>query len=209
MEYFKKMKLFALVACMMLSLHQTQGQDMSKTISAFQQSYISEASGDFQKAMDVLKEVYNEKSYEINLRLGWLAYLSGLFSESIAFYNKSISLMPYSIEARFGLVYPASALGNWNMVISQYEKILEINPNNTIANHRLGLIYYGREDFETAYTYFEKVVNLYPFDYDALIMFAWTNYKVNKLREAKILFQKALMHTPGGSSALEGLELLK
>lgn len=203
------MNLFALAAFMMLSLHLTQGQDMSKTISAFQQSYINEASGDFQEAMDVLKEVYNEKSYEMNLRLGWLAYLSGLFSESIAFYNKSISLMPYSIEARFGLVYPASALGNWNMVINQYEKILEINPNNTIANHRLGLIFYGREDYETAYSYFEKVVNLYPFDYDALIMFAWTNYRLNKLREAKILFQKALMHTPGGSSALEGLELLK
>ena len=209
MEYFKKMNLVALAALMILSIEFTQGQDMSKTISAFQQSYISEASGDFQEAMDVLKEVYNEKSYETNLRLGWLAYLSGLFSESIAFYNKSISLMPYSIEARFGLVYPASALGNWNMVINQYEKILEINPNNTIANHRLGLIYYGREDYETAYSYFEKVVNLYPFDYDALIMFAWTNYRLNKLREAKILFQKALMHTPGGSSALEGLELLK
>lgn len=209
MEHIKKMRTWVLAVIMILTLQQTQGQDISKTISAFQQSYIHEASGDFREATDVLKAVYDEKSYEINLRLGWLAYLSGLFSESIAFYNKSISLMPYSIEARFGLVYPASALGNWNMVISQYEKILEINPNNTIANHRLGLIYYGKEDYETAYTYFEKVVNLYPFDYDALIMFAWTNYKLNKTREAKILFQKALMHTPGGSSALEGLELLK
>ncbi len=195
--------------CIIFTLHHAYGQDVSKTISAFQQSYISEASGDFQEAMNVLKNVYDENSYEINLRLGWLAYLSGLFSESIAFYNKSITLMPYSIEARFGIVYPAAALGNWNMVIGHYEKILEINPNNSIANHRLGLIYYGREDFEKAYTYFEKVVNLYPFDYDALIMFGWANFKLNKFREAKILFQKALMHTPGGSSALEGLELLK
>ncbi len=209
MEHIKKMKTFVVTLFILFTFHHTQGQDVSKTISAFQQSYIHEASGDFQESMNVLKEVYDEKSYEINLRLGWLAYLSGLFSESIAFYNKSISLMPYSIEARFGIVYPASALGNWNMVINQYEKILEINPNNSIANHRLGLIYYGKENFDVAYTYFEKVVNLYPFDYDALIMFAWTNYKLNKLREAKILFQKSLMHTPGGSSALEGLELIK
>ena len=191
------------------SFQDSTGQDVSNVIAAFQQSYIHEASGDIYESMEVLKKVYDEKSYEINLRLGWLAYLSGLFSESIAFYNKAISLMPYSIEARFGIVYPAAALGNWNMVINHYEKILEINPNNSVATHRLGLIYYEREEYSEAYSYFEKVVNLYPFDYDALIMFAWTNYKLNKNREAKILFQKALMHTPSGASAIEGLQLLK
>jgi hypothetical protein len=48
-------------------------------------------------------------------------------------------------------------------------------------------------------------VNLYPFDYDGTIMFAWTNLKILKLREAKLLFQKALLIKPGDSSALEGL----
>ena len=117
--------------------------------------------------------------------------------------------MPMSIEARYGYAYPASALGNWDQVIRQYEKILEITPNNTITSHRLGLIYYGREEYDKAYRYFEKVVNIYPFDYDGLIMLAWTNYKLNRTREAKVLFQKALMHTPGGASAMEGLDLLK
>ena len=209
MEYFKKLILLTVSVLFVFSFHDAQSQDVSEIISAFQQSYIHEASGNFHESMEVLKNVYDEKSYELNLRLGWLAYSSGLFSESIAFYNKAITLMPYSIEARFGIVYPASALGNWNMVISHYEKILEINPNNSIVTHRLGLIYYGREEYSEAYSYFEKVVNLYPFDYDALIMFAWTNYKLNKNREAKILFQKALMHTPGGASAIEGLGLLK
>ena len=117
--------------------------------------------------------------------------------------------MPYSIEPRWGVVMPASALGNWEMVINQYQKILDINPNNSIAHHRLGLIYYGKDEFQEAYKHFEKVVNLYPFDYDALTMFAWTNFKLGKQREAIVLFRKALMHTPSGSSALEGLELLE
>ena len=117
--------------------------------------------------------------------------------------------MPYAVEPRFGIVYPGAAVGNWSMVISQYEKILEITPNNSIAMHRLGLIYYGREDYLTALKYFEKVVNLFPFDYDALTMLAWTHFQLKNTREAKVLFQKALMHTPGGTSALEGLELLK
>jgi hypothetical protein len=40
-------------------------------------------------------------------------------------------------------------------------------------------------------------------------MFAWTNLKLQKTREARVLFEKALMNTPGGSSAIEGLEQLK
>ena len=116
--------------------------------------------------------------------------------------------MPYAIEPRLGYAYPASAIGNYSEVLKQYEKILEITPNNSIVLHRIGLIYYGRDDHQKAEKYFEKVVNLYPFDYEALTMLAWTKLKLNKAREAKALFQKALLNTPSGSTAAEGLELL-
>lgn len=182
------------------------GQDFNTELKAFQESYLFEASGETQKSIAALKKVYRENSYEINLRLGWLSYQSGLFTESLAYYSKAINLKPLSIEAKFGYIYPASAMGNWDQVVNQYQKILKIAPNNSIANHRLGLIYYGREEYDKAYKLFEKVVNLYPFDHDALLMFGWTNLKMHKVREAKILFQKALLNTPGGSSALEGLD---
>lgn len=185
------------------------GQTFEETKEAFQQSYIQEATGKTVGAINSLKEVYDEKSYEINLRLGWLSYQAGNFTESMAYYNKAIDLMPYAIEPRFGVVYPGAAMGNWTMVMAQYEKILEISPNNSIAMHRLGLILYGKEEYEEAKKYFEKVANLYPFDYDALSMLGWSYFKLNNFREARVLFQKALLHTPGGTSALEGLELLE
>lgn len=185
------------------------GQDFIATKDAFQDSYIQEATGEITAAVHSLKNVYDEKSYELNLRLGWLSYQAGNFTESVAYYSRAIDLMPYAVEPRFGIVYPGAAMGNWSMVIKQYEKILEITPNNSIAMHRLGLIYYGREEYETARRYFEKVVNLFPFDYDGLTMLAWANFKLQNLREARVLFQKALLNTPSGSSALEGLELLE
>jgi tetratricopeptide (TPR) repeat protein len=197
-----------LLTALMLVPSILQGQTFQETKDAFQQSYIQEATGEVNAAVNSLKAVYSEKSYEINLRLGWLSYQAGNFTESLAYYNKAIDLMPYAIEPRFGIVYPGAAMGNWTMVEKQYAKILEISPNNTIAMHRLGLIFYGREDYETARKYFEKVVNLFPFDYDALTMLAWSYFKLNNFREAKVLFQKALLHTPGGTSALEGLDLL-
>ena len=184
-------------------------QEFADTKDAFQNSYIQEATGEIPAAINSLKSVYVEKSYELNLRLGWLSYQAGNFTESVAYYSKAVDLMPYAVEPRFGIVYPGAAMGNWSMVIKQYEKILEITPNNSIAMHRLGLIYYGREEYETARQYFDKVVNLFPFDYDALTMLAWSHFRLQNFREARVLFQKALLNTPSGTSALEGLELLK
>lgn len=184
-------------------------QDKVSLEEAFKTSYTHESNAEYSKAAEVLKKVYDEGSYELNLRLGWLDYQAGLFTESIAFYNKSILLMPMSIEARLGFVLPAAALGNWNQVITRYNEILKIDPNHYTVNYRMGLIYYGRKDYQTAYKYFEKIANLYPFDYDALYMFGWTNYKLGKLREAKVLFGKALLNKPGDASAREGYDLIK
>jgi tetratricopeptide (TPR) repeat protein len=192
----------------MLSLF-VNAQDYTKLTKAFKESYVKEKSGKYSDAITVLKSYYDADSYEINLRLGWLSYLQGQFAESMNFYNKAITLMPYAIEPRFGLVLPASSLGNWEMVISQYNKILATDPNNTIALYRLGVILYDRKEYVQASQYLEKVVNLYPFDYQSLVMLAWTNYRLGKTREAKVLFNKSLLYYPDDASALEGLNLIK
>lgn len=184
-------------------------QNQTLLEEAFKNSYTHETNAEYSKAIEVIKKVYDESSYEINLRLGWLNYQAGLFTESIAFYNKAILLMPMSVEARLGFVMPAAALGNWTQVIGRYNEILKIDPNNYTVNYRMGSIYYGKQDYQTAYKHFEKIANLYPFDYDALYMFAWTNYKMGKMREAKVLFGKALLNKPGDSSAKEGYDLIK
>jgi tetratricopeptide (TPR) repeat protein len=177
--------------------------------SAFTSSYKAEASGKFAEAIKTIKEQYDEKSYEINLRLGYLTYEAGLFTESMSYYEKAISLMPYSIEARFGYVLPAAAAGNWDKVMNQYFEIVKIDPQNTKANYRIGSIYYGRKDYANAHKYLEKVVNVYPFDYDGLILYAWANFQLGKTKEAKLLFEKVLLLSPRDKSALEGLGLIK
>jgi tetratricopeptide (TPR) repeat protein len=177
--------------------------------AAFKSSYANETKSDFTAAIKDLKAVYSETSYEVNLRLGWLSYSAGLFTESMAYYKKAIDLMPASVEAKFGFVYPAAAVGNWDQVKTQYENILKIDSKNTQAHYRLGLIYYGREEFDKALQHFQVGFNLYPFDYDFNLMMAWTSLKMGKLREAKVLFNKVLLLSPDDESAKEGLGLIK
>jgi hypothetical protein len=38
---------------------------------------------------------------------------------------------------------------------------------------------------------------------------AWINLQLGKSREARVLFNKVLLYSPGDASALEGLGLLK
>lgn len=202
----RKLRLFVffLFSCLILD-----AQDYPKLMAAFSESYVKEKAGKYQEAAAALKSYYDAGSYEINLRLGWLTYLQGQFMESLGYYNRATELMPYAIEPRLGLVLPASSLGNWDLVITQYNKILEIDPNNTVTLYRLGLIYYDKKDYKQANQYFGKVVNLYPFDYQSVLMLGWTNYRLGKTREAKILFNKALLYSPDDASAREGLSLIK
>jgi tetratricopeptide (TPR) repeat protein len=177
--------------------------------SAFSQSYTAEYNGNYAKAIKLLKDKYDENSYEINLRLGWLSYSASLHTDALSYYQKAINLMPYSIEARLGYVYPAAALNNWTQVSKTYSEILKIDPKNATAIYRLGLMYYNKKNYKTAYSYLSKNINLYPFDYDNLVLYAWTNLQLGKLREAKVLFNKVLLNKPNDSSAKAGLALIK
>jgi tetratricopeptide (TPR) repeat protein len=177
--------------------------------TAFEKSYTTEKSANYNEASQALMQVYSEKSYELNLRLGYLKYMAGAYNDAIIFYKKAIQIMPYAIEPRLGYVYPAAALNKWDDVIIQYQAILKIDPNNSSVNYKLGIIYYNRKKYTQAYNLFEKVVNLYPFDYDGLLMYAWNNYRMGKLPQAKLLFKKVLLISPNDKSALEGLALIK
>ncbi len=198
-----------LLIALVLATVFTQAQTFDKQSSAFENSYRFEENGKYNEAIQEILNIYNESSYEHNLRLGWLNYISGRFTESLPYYQRCFTLKPLSIEARFGYVNPAAALGNWTQVENQYQEILRIDPQNTLANYRMAVIAYGREDFMTSLRYLNKVINLYPFDYDSVILLAWTELKLGKHREAKIMFQKALLIRPGDASASEGLNLVQ
>jgi len=206
MEFIRKSIAFAVLSMLIHTNFYAQ-TDFSTVQEAFKNSYELEVKGDFKEAANELKNVYNEDSYETNLRLGWLNYMAGNFTESIAFYQKTMDLMPYADEAKFGYIFPLSALGKWDQVITVYESILENSNHNTKAMYYLGTIYYNRKQYDKAIGYFKQLIDLYPFDFEGLYMYAWCNLQLGKKKEAKILFQKALLNKPNDIKAKEGLVL--
>lgn len=187
----------------------TNAQQESKWQAAFSESYTQEANKQYTAAINAIKAVYEEKSYELNLRLGWLTYLNKEYSLSQGYYQKSVNLRPYAIEAKFGLIQPLAALQLTDKTLQVYEDILKIDPQQTKANYWAGVIWYNRKKYENASRYFENVVNLYPFDYDGNHMLAWTYLNMGRSNDAKILFGKALLAKPGDASCLEGLKQVR
>ena len=180
-----------------------------KIYVAFVKNYQYLDKGDYKNAISVLRQLDDKNSYEINVRLGWLNYTAGYYQEAIAYYKSAIALKPNAIEPKLGIAYPLAALGNNTELMEQYKAILAIDPQNSTANYRMGYLYYTKKDYQNANVYFDKIVKLYPFGYDALLMFAWNNYRLGKNAEAKDLFNKVLLLSPEDKSALEGLALIK
>jgi tetratricopeptide (TPR) repeat protein len=204
------MKYLALLCGLWLFAPALPGQSQSAAlIEAFSTSYVAEAEADFAAAIAALTPHYDAQSYALNLRLGWLYYNQGDYPQSKSYYRKAMQLLPYSVEAKFGFVLPESALGNWSSVEAVYEEILKIDPKNTRAHYWLGALYYEQQRYDAAYRHLEIVVNLYPFDYDATVLFGWVHLQQGKVAKAKVLFEKALLIDPTSTSAREGLALLE
>jgi tetratricopeptide (TPR) repeat protein len=186
-----------------------QAQTTAVLHQAFATSIEHEMTGNLDQAISVLQPVYNERSYELNIRMGWLHYQMGAHRQSVTFYQRAARLMPVATEPLWGLVGPQVALEQWNDVDATYLAILRIDPKNSVANYRLGLNYFYRMNYRLAKRYFDVTLNLFPFDYDALLMSGWTHFYLGNTREARVLFNKVLMVRPGDASATEGLSMIR
>ena len=177
------------------------------TEAAFAKSYSFEYETQYSKAISALTDIAAD-SYQINLRLGWLYYLSKDYVKSEQYYRKAVVAEPSSIEARFGLVLPMSTIGNWNNVLTVYLEVTKLDPNNSIANYRIASIYFARKDYMNATNYVSKVLKLYPFDYDSNLLFAKILMAEAKNTEAKKYFTKALEYNTQSEEAKLALKKL-
>lgn len=192
-----------------LCITSVRAQNEAALQKAFSESYTQEYYKKYPEAIATLGKVHSDDSYETNLRLGWLNYLNKAYGSSQTYYQKAVALKPYSVEAKLGLCKPLSAAEQWDNVLEQYEQVLKIDPQNYTAGYWAGVMYYNRKKYDAAIRSFERLVNLYPFDYDVNHMLAWSYLNSGRNNDAKLLFNKALLIKPGDASALAGLGKIK
>jgi tetratricopeptide (TPR) repeat protein len=169
-------------------------------INAFTESYKQEAAKDYDKAIKALKTAGAENLYEANVRMGWLYYSKKDYVQSSRAYQAALNLKPKSIDAALGYVNAEAGLQNWDNVFEAYKKILTNDPNNSTANYRIALMYFYRKDYVNAQVYLQHVLDLYPFDYDSMLLMAQTKAAAGKLTEAKTWYEKVLLYNPSDNA---------
>ena len=205
MEILKK----SIVLALFISAQFVVAQDQKTLQDAFSKSYTLETGLKYNEGVELLKGLNAVNNYPVQLRLGWLYYLGKRYDESNAAYKKASVIMPASIEPLNGITTILAVQNKWTELEENYLAILKIDPKNSQTNFRLGQIYYNKKEFAKAEKYFNVSLNLYPFDYDAMLMSAWTYYFLGKYGEAKELFNQVLLYKPADASAKDGLAHIK
>ena len=160
----RTIKKITLGFCLFLSL-QSFSQETKPMKDAFTNSFLFESKTMYLDAIKVMKDVYSDKSYLINARLGWLCYLNKEYLNSVTYYKKAAELNPKATEPLWGLVMPLIAQEKWTEVEAVYLNIVRFDPKNSLVNYRLGMIYYYRKNIHIQMCRLKKSRISYSFFY--------------------------------------------
>ncbi|MDY6861635.1 MAG: tetratricopeptide repeat protein [Thermodesulfobacteriota bacterium] len=102
-------------------------------------------------------------THKTHNNLGIVYSMINANKKAINEFQKAIRLNPYFIEARFNLAKILTRCGLKKDTVSEYQKILEIEPDNTLAHLYLADLYMNNErDMKKAAFHLNKVINLSP-----------------------------------------------
>ena len=175
----------------------------SEIRSAYKRSYIYERSRDYTDAIKALMPIYENypNGYTVNLRLGWLYYLSGRYADSEFHYRKALQAIPTSVEAILGLMLPLMAEDKWSQVESLAYRILKTDYYNYYGNLRLSVALRHQNKFSMAEAVDRKMLTLYPTDVNFLNELALSLLGEGKKLYAKTIFENVLILDPENVTA--------
>ena len=194
-------------AALLVTVFGLSAQTNISETSAFQESYSQESAENYKAALKALDQVSSD-SYALVLRKAWLYYASGDYGKSEAYYRKAIEKMPKSLEARFGLVLPLAATERYADVRKVYEEIIKIDPINPKASYWLAYGYFVQQDYQEAARWLKQLLEYYPFDYDANLLYGEVALKQGKIELARTHYFNALRYKPGNTDLQAVLEKL-
>ncbi len=170
----------------------------AKIKEAYLQSYNYEKMGNYKDAIRVLLSIYNSSpnSYLINLRLGWLYYLSGKYANSIIFYQKSLKIMPESIEALLGMSLPLIAQKRFNEVETLMYEVIKNDFYNYFGNLRLAMALRYQQKLDQAEKIAKKMLRFYPTDINFLLELGIVERSKGNIQKARSIFKEVLLLDP-------------
>ena len=179
--------------------------------SAYHRSFNYEKVQDYDNAIKSLMPVYKSYpfGYTVNLRLGWLYYLKGNFSNAVYHYETSLKALPGSIEPLLGLSLVYLAQKRYSDAERVCYQIIKTDPFNYYGNLRLAYALVGNRKLKQAEKVLMKMLTLYPSDPLLLSKLGEVRYLLGDLRSAGDILSDVLILDPENQTAREILSRIK
>ncbi len=170
---------------------------------AYYRSYQYEKVQDYENAIRALMPVYKAypEGYTINLRLGWLYYLSGRYANALEHYGKAVQTAPMAVEPRLGYMLPLLAQGRYAEVEQVAYHVLNTDYYNYYGNLRLAFALRMQQKWELAEAVTRKMLTLYPTDISFLTELGLIRDALGARAEARAIFQDVLILDPENETA--------
>ena len=146
--------------------------------------------------------------YTVNLRLGWLNYLTGGYATARKHYEAAIKTAPDSIEAKLGHTLPLLAQEKWEEAEAVAKQVLRVDPSNYLANLRLAYALRLQKKLDAAEQLLGAMLVLYPTDVSLLTEFALIKLAKDNKADAKRLFNDVIVLDPENVTAKAQLSKL-
>lgn len=201
----KKLTIIVLLLITGLTLMaQVNGQEL---ITA---SYSAESTKNYTVALEKMKllENYDKDDAFYKLRIGWLLYLSGKYSDALSYYQKSQKLSP-CLDAQIGAINCDLYLGLWNDAISVSKDVLQIYPDNVDVLLKAGYAAYMKKDYNVAINYYLKTLIVNPYSFEARGYLVPAYYYNGNTNEAKRHYNFLKKYYPASLSVKDFAKVLE
>jgi len=133
---------------------------------AYFRSFEYERTDDFSNAVRALTPVLEAypNGYTVNLRLGWLFYRNGNYSNAIAHYQAATTAAPFALEPKIGHLLPLMAQQRWAEAEVLAYQIVSMDHYNYYGNLRLATILRMQNELDAASQVAWKMAGAYPTD---------------------------------------------
>ena len=160
-------------------------------------SYNFEARSDFQNALSVMNELSAKEPTDAfyRIRTAWLQYLLGSYTEAIQSYQQSIKLLD-CLDAYTGIINCQLALGNYSEAIRVADSQLTIHKQNPTLLSKAAYAAYLKKDYTLAASYYQRAIDLYPWDMETRGYLINNLYLAGQTNEAKRQYQALKKNSP-------------
>ncbi len=164
--------------------------------------------GEPKKASEILKKVLEVEPGHPKARflLAECYFQSNQHVLAIAEYKKILSNSDWKqflkeSEIHYKLADVYHIMKDWGKEVNEYKIIQNLDPNDPLANKKMGLVYFEQKDYKNAYKSLLKTLEYHAEDFECYFPFAVSAFEIGARAESQNYLEKILQSDPNSFEA--------